>query len=108
MNKLETVVRPFQLGDVFTARTLAPELPSFILLDPIAIVWGNQISLMAKQNGIPDLNTGGKHWSEVERSTATVRVHNPNDSNQFVDVERIRSMRFKDELGMDHFLKINN
>lgn len=108
MSKLETVVRPFQAAEVFTARVAAPPPPPAALPGAVELIWGDQISLMAKQNGIPDLNTGGKHWSEADRTTRVVRVSNPNDATQFVDVEKILNMRFKDEVGNEHFLQLNN
>ena len=35
-------------------------------------------------------------WSEVHRRTTTVRVYNPNDREQWVDVERIVNLTFQD------------
>jgi hypothetical protein len=34
-------------------------------------------------------------YTEVERTTETVRVRNPQDANQYVDVARIKSIRFR-------------
>jgi hypothetical protein len=40
-------------------------------------------------------------YSEVTRSTETVRVFNPTDSAQYVDVQRIKSITFRGPDGID-------
>ena len=35
-----------------------------------------------------------EQWTEVERTTTTVRVENPDDATQYVDVERIETITF--------------
>ena len=37
---------------------------------------------------------GDELWLEVARTTSTVRVENPDDANQYVDVERIDAICF--------------
>lgn len=56
----------------------------------------NQIT---KDNGVingfrQDRNQGAT-WTEDSRVTETVRVTNPQDENQYVDVERINSLSMK-------------
>ncbi len=37
-------------------------------------------------------------WTEISRQTATVRVTNPNDNTQYVDVLRINQLVFQDSV----------
>jgi hypothetical protein len=46
-------------------------------------------------------------YSEVSRVTETVRVTNPNDSNQYVDVARIRNITFRGPDGIDVRFELN-
>jgi hypothetical protein len=46
--------------------------------------------------------------TEVDRKTHTVRVTNPDDENQFVDVQRIDQLRLKDENGVMSTWNLNN
>ena len=108
-NNLEAVVRPFQAPGAFNAKTLAPPAPAADSPPPdVEQVWGNPISLLSKAIGVTNLNTGGKHWSEVSRTESTVRVTNPTDDSQFVDVKRIDFLHLQDENGADHFMSLNN
>jgi hypothetical protein len=50
----------------------------------------------------PQQNKREKVWEEVERETETVRVRNPSDSTQYVDVARIKSILFRGPDGFDH------
>lgn len=104
--KLEGVVRPFANGDVFTAQLLPPVQPSFTAKPPITVLYGNAITLQLKAIGITNLY-GGAKLAEVSRTTKTVRVTNPDDPSQFVDVEKILSMKLKDELDKEHFFNFN-
>lgn len=114
--RLEQVVRPFQQGLVFTARTLPPPPnqagpslgfdPSYPAED-IVQEWGGTIQLLYKAIGVKNLY-GGAELTEVSRQTTTVRVENPDDPTQFVDVERIQKLHMRDENGADHFLTLNN
>lgn len=36
-------------------------------------------------------------WQEVDRKTTVVRIFNPNDQQQWVDVERITNLTFQDQ-----------
>jgi hypothetical protein len=109
-SNLEAVVRPFQAAEAFNAKALAPPTPSATggPLPDVEQVWGNPIQLLSKAIGVTNLNTGGKHWSEVSRTTSTVRVTNPTDPTQFVDVARVDSLHLQDENGADHFMTLNN
>jgi hypothetical protein len=107
MSKLETVVRPFQAGDVFTARVLPPVQPPAAPPAPITATWGKGISLLSTAIGKTDFKFGVVH-TEVDRKTHTVRVTNPDDENQFVDVQRIDQLRLKDENGVMSTWNLNN
>lgn len=40
-------------------------------------------------------------WSEASRTTSNVRVYNPNDKTQYVDVEQINTLTMKDGITGD-------
>jgi hypothetical protein len=46
-------------------------------------------------NSKKNSNKVGK-YTEVSRSTKTVRIYNPNDKSQYVDVEQIYALNFQD------------
>ena len=107
MSSLEQVVRPFAI-EPFSARTLPPVQPVSDIKPNIVVEWGGPSTLIAKSIGVHDLNSGGKNWQEQSRQVHKKRVTNPSDPSQFVDVEAIDKMHFKDENGADHFLHMNN
>lgn len=37
-------------------------------------------------------NNAKAKWSEVSRTVETVKIHNPNDKSQFIEVERINKL----------------
>lgn len=88
--RLEQIIRPFQEGDVFTARSLPPGKPAEGVPEPAAFSWGKGIDPNFLR---PDLIMEFKSkWEEKSRATETVRVENPDDPAQFVDVERIKRL----------------
>jgi hypothetical protein len=107
MNKLETIVRPFQAGDVFTARVLPPVHLPAAPPAPVTATWGQGISLLSTAIGINDLKIGVVH-TEIARKTHTVRVENPDDPNQYVDVQRIDQLRLQDENGVESTWNLHN
>lgn len=42
-------------------------------------------------------------WQEVYRKTVPVRIYNPNDNTQWVDVERIQNLVFQDQTTNAYF-----
>lgn len=104
--KLESIVRPFAPGDVFTAQLLPPVQPPFAAKPPITQRYGNAITLQLKGIGITNL-FGGAKLTEKSRTTKTVRITNPNDDQQFVDVQKILSMKLVDEAKKEHFFQFN-
>lgn len=105
-HKLENIVRPFQDGDVFTAKLLPPVQPNFEALPPITRLYGDAITLQLKGIGITNLY-GGAKLQEISRTTKTVRISNPTDASQFVDVEKILTMKLRDEQDKEHFFNFN-
>lgn len=95
---LERVVRPFQRDDVFTARVLAPVQPALAPnTDNPEITWqGEADSSVAPA---PDIGSFKVtiDWKEDKsrRKTETVRISNPDDEQQYIDVERIKEMVLK-------------
>lgn len=106
-NKLEGVIRPFTTGDIFNARVLPPVQPAVATPPDITTLFGNQITLQLAPNGITAL-FGGVKLSEVSRKTSTVRVENPADSSQFVDIQRIEQLTLKDARGQLQDWTLNN
>jgi hypothetical protein len=41
-----------------------------------------------------DESAADEHWTEVARTTTTVRVEDPDDSDTYVDVERVDTVTF--------------
>lgn len=104
---LEAIIRPAQARDVFTARVLPPANPSPTNLSPVVIFWGDPISLISKSIGVNKL-VGGVTRTEVSRKTSTVRITNPNDASQFVDVQRVDAIQMKDEYGQLYSWQFHN
>lgn len=106
MPNLETIVRPF-VTESFGSRALVPVGPVGPTKPNIVVSWGNASALQAKAIGVKDLNSG-KFWTEQDRKTTRVRVHNPDDPTQFVDLDRIDELHMQDEKGNDHFMTLNH
>ena len=95
---LERVVRPFQRDDVFNARVLAPVQPAVPPnADNAAIFWqGEADNTVAPAPDIVRFEIK-INWDEDKsrRKTETVRITNPDDNQQYIDVERIKQMVLK-------------
>jgi hypothetical protein len=95
---LEKIVRPFQLDDPFTSR-LPPPPPDPSVNPPEDVVL--TITSRADTEYIeepPPVALGFQaEWTEdrSKRVTETVRVENPDDSEQHVDIERIKAASFR-------------
>ena len=102
----ENIVRPFQQAGVFSARSIVPNAaePS---KDPNApeeakATWSGSQSSTWQETLAPIISEWKvEDWQEDvgQRETETVRVENPNNSNQYVDVERIKRAVFKTSNG---------
>jgi hypothetical protein len=62
----------------------------------------------AGQIEINGVTAAGEVWIEIDRQTSTVRVENPDDSSQYVDVERIDVVTFAGPDGRTMSLAFNN
>ena len=91
-------------GVVTPAIPRATDLPS-------AIQAINQLIMMLQQPTHPNMflqinNTMPfpmSRWVETNRVTTKVRIFNPNDNSQWVDVERISNLTFTDRSNNDKF-----
>lgn len=55
----------------------------------------NQLARNARNQGPSDKNT---RWTEIQRVTKKVKVTNPDDDSQFVEVKRIQKLVLKDKV----------
>jgi hypothetical protein len=105
---LERVVRPFQRDDVFTARVLAPVQPAVAPnTDNPEITWkGEADNSVAPAPDISQFKVKIT-WDEDEdkRKTEKIRVTNPDDPSQYIDVERIKQMVMKSSSGEEIAIK---
>lgn len=109
MSDLEKIVRPFQANIPFTARRLTPDQPAEgSTPEIVTLEWGDTIEANYKQYSIGGLAGATVKWTEVSRQTTTVRVSNPSDESQFVDVERIDRLTMRNEKGQEQELVLNN
>lgn len=97
MSSMERVVRPFQNGDVFTARVLPPVQPVNEVLPPVHTSIIGAPDTTYDEEPAPVTLGFQVEWQEdhSRRVTDQVRVENPDDPSQFVEVERIKSTVFK-------------
>lgn len=106
---LENIIRPFQLGDVFTARVLPNvQQPATAPADPVEKTFGDDSSGDYTQFQLSGLVGGVVTYNEKSRVTKTVRIHNPDDDSQFVDVERIQKLVLASSKGDEIHFNLNN
>jgi hypothetical protein len=65
---------------------------------PSAIAAINQIIMIFNTPAQNNFSVPDPRWQEVFRNTETVRVFNPNDNEQWVDVERITNVIWQDRV----------
>ena len=87
-------------GDAITARRLndmmdATRPPPPVLSPPTSI------STSSGETPAPGIGSGpvATAWTETSRTTSVVRVFNPADSDQYVDVDRIDTVTLADAAG---------
>jgi hypothetical protein len=93
---LERVVRPFQTGDVFTARAVMPAIPATGLAqspDACYIEWTGENP--GDYDDIPSdliLNNFTAEWEEDKsrRETEIVRIEQEGKPENYVEVERVQ------------------
>lgn len=81
--------------------------------EDVAEAFGNPRLRRPVQTGKPNeaeqINTRtGSTWAEIERLEETVRVENPDDAEQYVDVARMRTVTLRNEQGDTMQLVFNN
>lgn len=104
MSTLEQIVRPFQSGDVFTARVAIPTLPASgvqLSTDDCTLTWGK--GNPGDYDDIPSdlvLSTFQAEWKEdaSQRVVEKVRVEQPDNPDNYVEVERMKEAVFKDSV----------
>jgi hypothetical protein len=90
---LEKIIRPFQVGDVFTARTIAPvQQPATVIKPDVSDTFGDEDSGGYTSFVLSGLVGGKVIYEEKSRVTQKVRITNPEDDQQWVDVERIQKL----------------
>lgn len=95
MSAIEKIVRPFQSADVFTGRTLPPgSVPARDAPEEATLIWECPSSGQYVSGPPPGVMNFKVEWEEDKsrRVTEKVRVENPDDSDQYVTVERIKKM----------------
>lgn len=94
MSSFERIVRPFQNGDVFNARVLPPAQITVDVNPPVHVEWGGTQDTDYVEEPSPTSMGFQSEWNEdkSQRVSDTVRVENPDDATQAVNVERIKKM----------------
>jgi hypothetical protein len=72
-----------------------PPIPPSVI--PLANDLPSAIRAINQIINIFNLNPLVPQWQEVQRTVTPVRIFNPNDSSQWVDVERIAQVTFQDQ-----------
>ena len=94
---IERIVRPFQINNVFTARIAPPVQPAEEPSDLVHLEWEGSAATSYSEEPAPGTMGITVEWKEDEerRVTETVRVENPEDPSQFVEVEKYKEATFK-------------
>lgn len=95
---VEKIVRPFLPGEVFDARVLAPGQPPLeAVVEEVVLEWAGSVDAKWLEEPPPVMMGFQATWEEDRdrRVTEQVRIENPDDSSQFVNIERIKNMVFK-------------
>lgn len=100
---LEQIVRPNQSISILSTRALVVDRSAREPVPVARLVWGEAGNLPSEQQQEgPDVKDQKKTkftHKEIERTTQTVRVKNPDDPDQYVDVKRITKIKFKKDEG---------
>lgn len=95
---IERIVRPFQDRDQFRARVLPPtQALEAQEVEPVVVTISSRADTEYVDEPPPVALGFNAEWVEDidRRVTDTVRVENPDDASQFVEIERIRTMVLK-------------
>jgi len=99
---LEKIVRPFQTGDVLRPRYVAPSQPSKPVnpeTDESVLAWSGGTEgdyITGPDPWLYEIKSDAPLWSEDKsrREIEQVRIENPDDPDQYVEVERIKKTVF--------------
>src|SRR5205814_10253990 len=98
---MEQIIRPFQLLDP-TATIRVPVVRDQVAVQPAHLSWGAAGKLPTAVQQDPTFNGTNfrveecdTHLAENSRDTEDMRVEDPNNSNNYVIVQRIRRIDFK-------------
>lgn len=115
---MEKIVRSFQ--DKITTPPPARRTPVESDGDLAILTWGGEVDIDLGSGGFTVTNPGSsqgptdqrqrqkKIYNEVSRTTNVVRVSNPNDAEDWVDVQRITSITFRGPDDIDIQFNLNN
>lgn len=102
MADLEALVRPFQAPAPTATRRIV-SVRTKVPTETAGVAWGAAGALPTAVEVPPGadpflFNFNVKKWNqETSRETETVRVENPSDPSQYVMVERIKKITFKEK-----------
>lgn len=93
---LESLVRPFQRPTVAGTR-LIPVGRSTRQPDAVHAQWGASPQLPEKVTDLPNitLKSDQENWKEESRETRKIKIENPNNPDNWVEVERPEKMQFQ-------------
>src|SRR5580765_6353879 len=101
---LESLVRPSQSPVTLGTRRITP-VRTQVATDTAGGTWGVAGNLPVAVEVPPEADPlvfnfevkKSKEHQEVSRETEKIRVQNPNDPDQYVVIERLKSVRFKEK-----------
>jgi len=102
----EKAVRPY---DSIYSLSRPRKVEPVVVVPEALLVWGSPADFQEAKFSFPEkakdpgLSFTVIEWSEVNRTTVTVRITNPDDAEQFVDVERVDEIEFKEPKSGDTF-----
>lgn len=96
MSGLETIVRPFQDRQIAPAVLILDDTKiDDPIVQSIGDFGGTTFDYSYNFSGVSK-NKPGDAWKETSRKSETVRITNPDDSEQFVDSKRATEINFND------------
>lgn len=109
MAAFEKIVRPFDSDLVFTARRALPEPPPVEESSeeiPQLVIEGKAEALWVEEPGPGTMGFEVDQWTEdtSKRVTVEERVSNPEDSSQYVDIEKIKSMELVNTINRERII----
>jgi hypothetical protein len=105
---MEQIIRPFQIGDVFTARPHAPARPATVeVQEQTVLVIGKPNPSSYTQYVLSGIGQFKVEWSEESRVTSRHRITQPGKPENYVDVERIDALTLKSNDGQRIDFRLN-